>query len=180
MNTGVGENQKPRWDAFDDEQRTQFLKVLTENYGNITHAAEACGYDRGTIYRHMHNSPEFAAQVHEARSVGRFGLKYAYEDELQMRILDGVPEPVLHLGKHCLDAKGEPMWIRKKTDVSLIVGLKAEMPEKYKDRFEHSGPGGNPLNQTVVVYVPHNNRGPLPPGTVDPNAKQETATPTKA
>lgn len=176
------DDQKPptteRWDAFTDERKALFLRRLIECGGYLSEAAEVCGVDRGTVYKHMRDSEVFAAQVAEARKVGKFALPFELEDELHRRIFDGIKEPVYYQGRQCVDDQGRPLFVMKKTDASIIFALKGEMPEKYKEKFEHSGPGGNPLNQTVVVYVPDNKRGPRPATAVAPPTGDSTETKT--
>ena len=37
------------------------------------------------------------------------------------------------------------------SDVLLIFLMKGAMPEKYRERYEHSGPGGGPMSMNVRV-----------------------------
>lgn len=147
-----------RWDAFTDEVKQEFLTALVECGGSISDAARKLNYDRTTVYVHMKQDKEFAAAVAEAREAS----KPIFEDELITRVLNGVPEPLYYQGEPVMK-DGKQVVIYKKTDASLRLMLQALYPEKYKERFEHTGPNGGPM-ANVHIYIPHNNRGPAPAG----------------
>src|SRR5947209_7038205 len=50
--------------------------------------------------------------------------------------------------------------IRKYSDHLLQTMLKGRRPDVYRERYEHSGPGGAPLPTTspVTIYIPDNGR----------------------
>jgi hypothetical protein len=60
------------------------------------------------------------------------------EQEARRRAHDGVRKPVYQGGKRV-------GYIQEYSDTLLIFLLKGLRPEKYRERFEHSGAGGGPL-----------------------------------
>lgn len=56
----------------------------------------------------------------------------------------------------------------KSSDTLLIFRLKALAPDKYRERLEHSGPGGGPLE---VVVKWDGNRGLTPPNNAQNSEK---------
>jgi hypothetical protein len=150
------EKKSMRWDVFTDEEKEKFLDLVVACGGNITEAAEKMGYSRHTVYVHMHKYPEFGKAVSEARDLA----KPRVLDEIRSRVFDGIPEPVIYQGEVCLDKSGKPIVIMKKDFQTLRLLAISLYPELFKERFEHSGPDGKPMN--VVVYVPSNGRGPKP------------------
>lgn len=148
-----------RWDAFDDAVKEEFIIKLIECGGCIFEAATQLGYDRGTIYKHMRKDEEFKKAVEEARETA----KPMVVDELMQRVFVGVPEPLYYQGAQVVDVSGRPVFLMKKTDKSLQMLAQALYPEKFRERFEHTGPNGGPM-ANVHIYIPHNNRGPAPAG----------------
>jgi hypothetical protein len=66
------------------------------------------------------------------------------EEEAWRRAVDGVDEPV---GFY----RGKPSaWVKRYSDTLLIFLLKALRPEKYRERYEHSGPEGGAIPVMVV------------------------------
>jgi hypothetical protein len=104
-----------------------FFAALAE-CGNVKAAALRAKLDRRNLYRRRKDDAAFAAAWDEAERLGVTAL----EDEARRRAYEGWEEPVWYKGKMCGAA-------RKFSDTLLIVLLKAHMPEKYRDRVEHSG-----------------------------------------
>lgn len=149
------------------EKRIAFLAVLGET-GNIAMAIRGAGLSRVGAYMWRRDDPEFSKEWDEALKLGIEGL----EDEANRRAFHGVDKPVFHLGRRCgewVDANGQPVewdekrkkWINGKgepteatfrphairefSDTLAIFLLKAHKPEKYRERYEHTGPGGGPI-----------------------------------
>jgi hypothetical protein len=52
-----------------------------------------------------------------------------------------------------LQPDGTTIEVPKQSDTLLIFLLKGAMPEKYRERYEHTGAKGGPV-QVQVVYQP--------------------------
>lgn len=119
-------------------QTAQLKKRVLEAYaecGTVTYAARTAGVGRRTIYDWLEHDPDFARDFDEAGEEAVDSL----EKEARRRALDGVVEPVgFHQG-----VAGE--YVRRYSDTLLIFLLKGARPEKYKDRHEHTGAGGGPI-----------------------------------
>jgi hypothetical protein len=106
--------------------------------GNVTLAAKAAGVDRSMIYKwrngvagrpNDHGDEAFRAAEKIAKEMAADRL----EEEAWRRAVDGVDEPV---GFY----RGEPgAWVKRYSDTLLIFLLKGLRPEKYRERYEHSG-----------------------------------------
>lgn len=70
------------------------------------------------------------------------------EAEATRRARLGVSEPIYQGGKLV-------GYKRNFSDTLLIFLLKGLRPEKFKDRHEHSGPGGTPLPVKVIFGGRH-------------------------
>jgi hypothetical protein len=145
------------------KKQARFLKAFSES-GNIKYSCKVAGITRQTYYDWKANDPEFAAQLEEAKFEACDTLEYAaYE-----RAVKGVESYVVSMGrvvyedvpaldengKPKLDKHGEPIMRRGKpikerkfSDTLLQTLLKANMPEKYKDKqaIEHTGKDGGPM-----------------------------------
>ena len=67
------------------------------------------------------------------------------EAEIIRRSIEGIDEPVYQGGRLV-------GFVRKYSDRLLELAAKAALPEKYREKFEHSGPGGGPIPVTRVVF----------------------------
>lgn len=103
------------------------------------------------------------------------------EHEARRRAIVGVRRPVLYQGEQVmiparnadgtvqLGPDGKPVMVplfeHEYSDTLLIALMNANLPEKFKYRHEHAGPGGGPIPvaQLIRVYIPDNGRaGPAP------------------
>jgi len=92
------------------------------------------------------------------------------EEAAIQRAIEGERKPVISNGKVVWEwqtadgeivprgtkgAKRLPLYESVKSDRMLELILKANLPEKYKDRIasEHSGPGGGPITQETRIVV---------------------------
>lgn len=98
-----------------------FLAALAE-HGNVSRAARSARIHRTLAYQQRAVDAEFAKAWQDAQSQGLDSL----EDVANVRA-------------------------RKDSDTLLIFLLKAHRPEKYRDRYEISGPNGGPI-QTQQVF----------------------------
>ena len=107
-------------------RKAAFLKAFPE-IGTLTGTAKTLGFAIRSHYLWMERDEEYAAAFQEAKLAAAERL----ELEATRRAVDGVDEPVWY--------KGEKVGHQKKySDTLLIFLLKGAMPEKYKERFEHS------------------------------------------
>lgn len=128
-----------------------FLTALRETGGNVSRACELAKLARQTVYGWREASQEFATAWAQTVEAGMDDL----EQEARRRALEGVEEPVFYKGTPC-------GTIRKYSDTLLIFLLKGGRPEKYRERYEHSGPNGGPIKtqaEIIRVYLPDNGRG---------------------
>lgn len=110
-----------------------FLAAYEET-GSVVRAAKAAGIQRQLHYRALEKSVEYRTHFEEAEK--RFGD--ALEGHARKLARDGVREPVFFQGIKC--------GSRLKYSPALIIAmLKALKPEKYRERFEHTGPDGGPI-----------------------------------
>jgi hypothetical protein len=132
-----------------------FLAAFADT-GNITASAKLAGIARATHYDWMGSDEKyakaFAAATEEAADL--------LELEARRRAVDGVDEPVIHQGQLMgtwVNDKGErvtettpgakhiPLTIKKYSDTMLIFLIKGARPQKYRERFEHTGAEGGPI-----------------------------------
>lgn len=122
-------------------KKEKFLKILEES-ANVSRAAKAIGVSRRTIYDHKKSDVEFSAAWEDAIESGVDAL----EEEARRRAYEGTQKPVYYLGKK----RG---FIREYSDTLMIFLLKANRPEKFKDRFEHTGKDGKDLIPDVKTLI---------------------------
>lgn len=98
----------------------KFLAALAESC-NVTYSATVAGTTRKTAYAYRGSDPEFAAAWEDAEAQGVEALEMA----ARRRAMDT-------------------------SDTLAIFLLKAHRPEKYRERVEHTGKDGGPLQ---IEYV---------------------------
>lgn len=131
-----------------------FLAVLAET-ASVRHACRGAGIGWTAAYAWKKDDAEFAAEWEAAIDEGVASL----EDEVARRAFKGVDKPVFHQGERCgewqkdgkrvdPDTEGAefvPYVIKEFSDLLSIFLLKAHRPERYRERFEHTGAGGGPI-----------------------------------
>lgn len=132
-------------------KQQKFLKAYAE-HGIIKYACQVAGINRSTYYSWRDTDEWFKAQLPEAKDEACDTLEYA----AYTQSVEGVEEPALSMGRlvyeedepvldeagnPILDKKGNPVtrrgkqvMIKKYSPQLLITLLKANMPEKYKDK----------------------------------------------
>lgn len=138
--TETTENDKPT------RTRKQWIPVFLAQLaatGNVSIAAEKADIDRTHTYNWRYKHDDFAAQWDEAMQVAIDAL----EAEARRRAVEGVDEPVYYKGE-LIDT------IKKYSDNLLVTLLKAHRPEKFRERFEHTGADGGPLRIDSTVHHP--------------------------
>lgn len=101
--------------------------------GRVSVAADAAGIDRSTHYDWMKSDPEYPALFAEAERLAADFIR----DKAVEKAVEGWEEPVFHNGQVC-------GHIRKFSDRLHERLLEAKCPE-FRQRHEHSGPGGGPI-----------------------------------
>jgi hypothetical protein len=139
--------------------RTRAFLAAIRVMPHITRAAQAAGIRRELHYRRLERSPEYKKAFEEAWEVGCTVL----EEEAYRRAVEGVERPVLYHGK-VVRVKRKPLMEREYSDALLLRLLSANKPEKYRERVEHTGKDGAPIEAKLeVVFVTaadHANRVP--------------------
>lgn len=116
----------------------------------IVAACEAAEITRRTLYNWLKSDDEdFKAAYKEARELG---INVA-EDEAWKRATLGTVEDVYgSLGQN--QGTGVVGQRRVKSDTMMIFMLKGAAPETYRERFEHSGPQGGPIELNLSRLSP--------------------------
>lgn len=123
--------------------------------GQIVASARAATINEHTHYEWLENDPEYPALFAAAKAE----FTHLLESEAIRRAYTGVDEPVVHKGQFQYpDLKEDgtpdlsrPLCVRKFSDVLMIFLLKGALPDKYKERNEHTGPGGGPITTKLEI-----------------------------
>lgn len=107
--------------------------------GNIAAACRLSGIGRRTVYHWIEEDETFKPLFEESKLDASDSL----EHEARRRALVGVERPVYQGGKQV----GK---IREFSDTLLIFLLKGAKPDKYRERFEHTGKDGGPIQTEVI------------------------------
>lgn len=67
------------------------------------------------------------------------------EDHATKRAVEGVKKPILYKGKPVTDEQGNVLYETEYSDFLLDRQLRGRRPQKYRDRHEHVGKDGAPL-----------------------------------
>lgn len=108
---------------------------------SITKAAEAAELDRGMHYRWLRDDPEYA----EAFKIAHDEAIQSLEDEAVRRAHEGHNEPLVFQGMLT------GFVVKKYSDSLLMFLLRGAKPDKYRDRHEHTGKDGGPIQGNVVI-----------------------------
>ena len=142
MRSGHEEVTTPRARVRAREWKPKFLTALRVT-GSVTAAAEYSGIHRRSVYKARDRSKTFAESWDEALNQA----KYALETEARRRAIDGADKPIFYKGV-------QVATIKEYSDRLLEVLLKAHMPEKYRERFEHTGADGGPIRVDQTIHTP--------------------------
>jgi len=113
--------------------KSRFLEKFVK-YCIVGKAARAAGISRSQVYNWLEGDKAFARRFEYARK----DVLEMLEAEAIRRASKGVNKPVFYLGEKC-------GAIREYSDTLLIFLLKANDPEKYRERHEITGPRGGPI-----------------------------------
>ena len=130
-------------------------RVFLEKYstaGVITVAAQLAGIDRKRHYEWLDQPekyPTYAADFADAHERACDRL----EAELFRRGVQGVVKPVF--GKLAGESTGSGKIgeITEYSDRLLELLVKSRRPERFRERFEHSGPGGGPIPGNFTIKI---------------------------
>lgn len=103
-------------------------------YCAIGKAATAAGISRRQVDRWLTSDSKFAADFKDAQKEALEIL----EMEARRRAVNGVNKPIFYKGEKC-------GAVKEYSDTLLICLLKANAPEKYRERQEITGPNGGPV-----------------------------------
>jgi len=122
--------------------QTAFLAAMRRT-GNISAAARAANVDRSMHYTWLEQDFNYRKSFEDAKAESIEVL----EAEARRRAIAGIKRlKFTRNGKPIIDPKtGEPYVEHAYSDTLLIFLLKAEAPEKYRERLDVSGPGGGPI-----------------------------------
>lgn len=124
------------------QQQEAFLAAY-EKHGTLTHAAREAGVHPSYHHKWIEIDPDYPAKFKEAH---RSSVDHL-EREARRRAIEGVEEPT---GWY----KGEPGgFVKRYSDTLLIFLLKGALPDKYKDRHEHTGKNGGPIEVQSTVTI---------------------------
>lgn len=148
---GIGLTRRERQDAM-----ALFLASYARS-ANVTASCIVAGISRSTVhYWNEHDLDDFSKRYNIADKEA----DDAIEQEIHRRGIEGVDEPVIYKGEmqgvwiddagrpaaaHVPGAHLTPLTVKRYSDVLLIVRAKARMPSKYRDRVEHTGADGGPI-----------------------------------
>lgn len=128
--------------AETNAKQNAFLKAYAR-HGTVTHASRDAGVHVSYHYNWLEIDPEYPAKFKFAHQEAVEAL----ELEARRRAIEGVEEPT---GWY----KGEPGgFVKRYSDTLLIFLLKGALPDKYKDRHEHTGKNGGPIEVQSTVTI---------------------------
>lgn len=128
----------PEWPGLKAKQAA-FLHAFIITGGQVVSAARAAKIARCTHYDWL-ASEKYAEAFKRARDQAGDVL----ESEAIRRAHEGTDEPVYFRGTKC----GE---VRRYPDGLMQFLLRGVKPDKYREKVEHSGPDGGPIQSQVTV-----------------------------
>lgn len=141
-------------DGIRHPTKRAFLEAFARS-GVVGVAAKAVDMHRSTHGKWMHEEGPEADAYREAFDQAKDAAADLLEATAINRAVRGTRRLVLHEGKPVLienldTGEMERLWEVKYSDTMLIFMLKAARPEKFRERYEFSGPGGGPLQLQVL------------------------------
>lgn len=131
-----GQKHEPDW-------APAFLEAFAE-FGIVTAACGVAGVSRSTAYERRKLDEAFAAAWSDVETATTERM----EAEARRRAVEGWVEREELEVAH--DEDGNPyevrtLIVRKYSDTLLMFMLKARKPDMYRERVEHTGAGGGPI-----------------------------------
>lgn len=123
-----------------DVRKRLFLQYIAKNGPRYGAASKAAGVSLMTtwVWRNREREPVFMEAFEAAHKMGVDSL----EAEFIRRGFHGVEKPVYQGGRLV-------GTLREYDTTAGIFMLKALAPERHRERYEHSGPGGGPMQHQV-------------------------------
>lgn len=134
---GARQEHEPVRHAETRLKKEAFISAYAQ-LGIVTSAAKAAGIERKTHYRWLEADAAYRKSVEDAEDQATDRM----EQEAWRRAVAGVDKPIYHKGVK-VDT------IKEWSDLLLIFMLKARRPEKFRERIEHAGPGGGPIQHSL-------------------------------
>lgn len=107
------------------KKRKELFLIELQNTGIPSKAAKLADMDLSTFYRHRKSDLDFGQKWEQALVIATENM----EIEAHRRAVEGVLEPVYYRGEKV----GE---IRKHSDILLIFLLKANNPDKFREKID--------------------------------------------
>jgi hypothetical protein len=136
------------------KKEDEIIEAIVRHGGNVTRACEECLIGRTTLFEWCQADATLKGRVADAVDKGTDVL----EEEARRRAFEGCIEPVFYQGKLVVDAEGKPVGVRKYSDFLMGLLLKGHRSKYRESKHEITGPGGQPLNSNVHIYLPDNGR----------------------
>lgn len=126
------------------EIQETFLDLYRE-WGSIRKCAEALGISTATVYLHRNADPDFDEECIQCEE----DFADMVDESITERAIKGVQEPVVYQGKIMKDDNNNPILVTRQSDRLAELVIKAQKPDKYRERREITGPGGGEF--TIAV-----------------------------
>jgi len=128
-------------EAWRGEGKERFLQKLRA-HGSVFAAAQHAGVARYAAYRWREDEEQFARGWNDAKEDCLAEIERSFYD----RAVHGVEEPVLYQGNKVGS-------LRRCDTMAAIFLLKGRRPEAFRERHEHTGPGGAPIAPPAVNHL---------------------------
>lgn len=135
----MSEYNESLFEEIADIHKRAFLAAYAHT-GRVTRAAKSAQVNWRNHYYWMKSDPDYVEAFAEAKTMAGDFL----EDEAIRRAVEGIQKPVFHQGVHVDN-------VTEYSDTLLIFTLKGAKPEKYRERYEHTGKDGGPM---AIVRLP--------------------------
>jgi len=130
--------------VWNPELEETFLDLYHE-YGNIGRCAEMLKISPSLINYHRNGDPDFDEKC--------INCEEAFADQVELKMLDralnGTKESVVYQGEIKTDEHGHPLTVTKHSDRLMELAMKAQKPDKYRERREITGANGQPFSLVV-------------------------------
>lgn len=141
---GEEHDHEVEFTEISDPKRRLYLEAIAKNGPRYGLAARAAGISAATgyLWRHKEQDPVFQDALLRAHKMGIEAL----EAEFIRRGFKGYEKPVYQGGRLV-------GTVQEYDTTAGIFMLKALAPERHRERFEHSGPSGGPMQHQVHALV---------------------------